>query len=213
MICVTVCVCLLCQPAVSWWKCIADSAISRLPPWHLRPQASVRPPSLPPSTSPLPPAVPTLSQFSAAQLRWPLVCPWQPTATSLFSHAALLGSLLLISKLKTSHCLTLHSLSHAFSEASQSETTSTETNVLLEWSLLLFLNHKVLCDIIPFLMLHNLMTFEVRHSTRTHTHKHVFNDSVVEVVCNKHSTFFKAVIAFFFYSVHNPTVSYCKRGS
>lgn len=50
-ICVSVCVCLLCQPAVSWWKRSADSAVSRLPPWHPLPQASASSPS----TSPLPP--------------------------------------------------------------------------------------------------------------------------------------------------------------
>lgn len=62
---------------------------------------------------------PDLSQFSATRRRWSPVCPWPSAATS---HASLLCSLLLISKLKTSHCLTLPTLSHAFSEASQSET-------------------------------------------------------------------------------------------
>lgn len=61
---------------------------------------------------------PDLSQFSAVQLHWPLVCPWPSAATSLPTHVSSLYSLLLISKLKTSHCLTLPSLSHASSEAS-----------------------------------------------------------------------------------------------
>lgn len=116
-ICDSVCVCLLCQPAVSWWKRDADSAVSRLPPWHPQLQASASSPR-----SSLPPTGPNLEQFSAAWLQWPLACPWPSAATSLPAHASLLCCLLLISKLKTSHCL-----SHAFSEASQSETTQTET--------------------------------------------------------------------------------------
>lgn len=50
---ISVCVCLLCQPAVSWWKGSADSAVSCLPSWHLQLQASASSPS----TSSLPPTV------------------------------------------------------------------------------------------------------------------------------------------------------------
>lgn len=95
----------------------------------VRPSALLPPPSLPRPPLCLPPSrlfrnFPLLSSVGL------LSALDNPPPLHRFTHASLLGSLLLISKLKTSHCLTLPSLSHAFAEASQSETTS--MTVLLE---------------------------------------------------------------------------------